>query len=139
MGGEGRGGKKGVSFPFLWYKHPDPPLTPLSQREGGGGRKGEYIKCERSFQYIIYILQTPFLLYTPPLYPSSLSLREREGRAGPESFYSCTPPNPPPTSPIYLYTQIPLLPVINKWGEWEGGLGNGTEHLFKGGPDASLQ
>ena len=24
-------------------------------------------------------------------------------------------PSPPP--PIYLYTQIPLLPVINKWGE----------------------
>ena len=28
-------------------------------------------------------------------------------------------PLPPP--PIYLYTQIPLLPVINKWGERGGG------------------
>ena len=40
-----------------------------------------YILC---FQYIIYILQTPFLLYTPlSFYPSSLSSeRERgEGRA----------------------------------------------------------
>jgi len=69
---------------MLFNIFPDPPLTPLSQkRERGRGRKGEYIKCERSFQYIIYILQTPFLLYTPPLYPSSLSSeRERgEGRA----------------------------------------------------------
>ena len=23
----------------------------------------------------------------------------------------------PPPAPHYLYTQIPLLPVINKWGE----------------------
>jgi len=73
-----------LSFLSTFYIFPDPPLTPLSQkRERGRGRKGEYIKCERSFQYIIYILQTPFLLYTPPLYPSSLSSeRERgEGRA----------------------------------------------------------
>jgi len=127
-------------FPFLWYKHPDPPLTPLSQkRERGRGRKGkgEYIKCERSFQYIIYILQTPFLLYTPPLYPSSLSSeRERgEGRGRRASIPAPLPPTPLTPPPIFLYTQIPLLPVINKWGEWEGGgggrgllrWGNGTE------------
>jgi len=76
-----------LKTPFPFYILPDPPLTPLSQkRERGRGRKGkgEYIKCERSFQYIIYILQTPFLLYTPlSFYPSSLSSeRERgEGRA----------------------------------------------------------
>jgi len=101
-------------FPFLWYKHPDPPLTPLSQkRERGRGRKGkgEYIKCERSFQYIIYILQTPFLLYTPPPSTPPLSLlREREGRAGPESFHSCTPHSEaaPSHLPPFIYTHKSL-------------------------------
>jgi len=32
--------------------------------------------------------------------------------------------HPPPPPPFYLYTQIPLLPVINKWGEGGWGLRN---------------
>ena len=57
--------------------------SPLSlRRERGGGAKGEYIKCERSFQYIIYILQTPFLLYTPLSCPSPSLFWERGVRGG---------------------------------------------------------
>jgi len=37
----------------------------------------------------------------------------------PLSFPFPITPLPPP--PIFLYTQIPLLPVINKWGEGGGG------------------
>jgi len=87
---------RALSYFFMYSPILPSPLS-LRRERGGRGRKGEYIKCERSFQYIIYILQTPFLLYTPPLYPSSLSSeRERgEGRAIKRERSRGAAPHPP--------------------------------------------
>jgi len=43
------------------------------------------------------------------------------GGLGKERRGGAATSNPLPPPPIYLYTQIPLLPVINKWGERGGG------------------
>ena len=57
------------------------------------------------------------------------------GRKEGEGQLLLTPSHLPP---IYLYTQIPLLPVINKWGERGGGVGvrKTEKRTFKDGKDA---
>jgi len=45
----------------------------------------------------------------------------RGGGLGKERRGGAATSNPLPPPPIYLYTKIPLLPVINKWGERGGG------------------
>ena len=47
----------------------------------------------------------------------------RGGGLGKERRGGAATSNPLPPPPIYLYTKIPLLPVINKWGERGGGVG----------------
>jgi len=105
-----------LTFLFDFINTPILP-SPLSLRERGRGRKGkgkgEYIKCERSFQYIIYILQTPFLLYTPPPSTPPLSERERgEGRPG--------------LTFLFYFINTPILPSpLSLRRERGGGAGKG--------------